>query len=229
MGEGDIGAQPWDACVHCGFCLPACPTYAVTGDEFDSPRGRIALAKAVADGQLSPDDPGFAEAFDRCIGCFACQEVCPSGVPYNLIFEHVRSLAQSYRREGLVRRLAFSGLFLHQGLMRMIAALMRFYQKSGLQALARKSGLLCVMGRLGALEPLLPKLATPQRMAPGQWLLPSPERAAQAAAQAQRVDLRNPRAVALAASARKAQAMSHQVSEAYGSVGEEVGSDGKGR
>lgn len=229
MGDGDFEAQPWEACVHCGFCLPACPTYVVTGDEFDSPRGRIALAKAVADGQLAPDDPGFAEAFDRCIGCFACQEVCPSRVPYNLIFEHARSLAQSYRREGLARRLAFSGLFLHQGLLRVAAALMRFYQKSGLQALVRKSGLLRVMGRLGVLEPLLPKLAAPQRMAPGQCLLPAPDRAARAAAQAQRVDLRNRRAVALAASSRKVQVTFHPVSGASSPFGGEVDHDGRGR
>ncbi|MBE3556065.1 MAG: (Fe-S)-binding protein [Firmicutes bacterium] len=190
-------------CMRCGFCLPACPTYAVTGDDFDSPRGRISLAKAVADGQLSPDDPGFAQAFDRCIGCLACQEVCPSGVQYNRIFEQARAFIEARRTHGPVRRLAFSGLFLHQGLMRTAAALMRFYQKSGLQALVRKSGVLHVMGRLGALEPLLPKLAAPQRMASGQWLLPSSDRAAHAVAQVQRIDLRNRRAIALSAPARK--------------------------
>lgn len=187
-------------CMRCGFCLPACPTYAVTGDDFDSPRGRIALAKAVADGQLSPDDPGFAQAFDRCIGCLACQEVCPSGVQYNRIFEQARAFIEARRTHGPVRPLAFSGLFLHQGLMRTAAALMRFYQKSGLQALVRKSGLLHLMGRLGALEPLLPKLAAPQRMASGQWLLPFSDRAVRATAQAQHIDLRNRRAVALSAS-----------------------------
>jgi glycolate oxidase iron-sulfur subunit len=80
-----------DPCVHCGFCLPACPTYEVTLDEADSPRGRIVLMRALARGELPPDDPGMIRHLDRCLGCRGCEAVCPSGVVFGPALEAARA------------------------------------------------------------------------------------------------------------------------------------------
>src|SRR5207253_6540905 len=79
------------ACVHCGFCLTACPTYTRVGDEGDSPRGRIYLMRAVQEGRLEADDPAVTEHIDRCLGCRACETVCPSGVEYGYLLERTRN------------------------------------------------------------------------------------------------------------------------------------------
>ncbi|HSJ33250.1 MAG TPA: heterodisulfide reductase-related iron-sulfur binding cluster [Longimicrobiales bacterium] len=79
------------ACVHCGFCLNACPTYTRLGHEGDSPRGRLDLMRAVMEGRLEPDDEAFRTHIDRCLGCRACEPVCPSGVPYGFLLERARS------------------------------------------------------------------------------------------------------------------------------------------
>ncbi|PWU50493.1 (Fe-S)-binding protein, partial [Micromonospora sp. S4605] len=77
-------------CISCGFCLPACPTYAMTGDEASSPRGRITLMRALQDGTLPPDDPTLAEQSSFCLGCRACEPVCPAGVQYGSLLEQWR-------------------------------------------------------------------------------------------------------------------------------------------
>ena len=91
-------------CVHCGFCLPACPTYLETGLETESPRGRIALMKAVNEGRIGMT-PTVVSHWDLCIQCRACEVVCPSGVPYGRLIEATLSQAQQHRRVGLVSRL----------------------------------------------------------------------------------------------------------------------------
>src|SRR5487761_1717159 len=77
-------------CVHCGFCLPACPTYVLWGEEMDSPRGRIYMMKKAAAGE-APLSGRFGEHMDNCLGCMACMTACPSGVEYNKLIEPVRA------------------------------------------------------------------------------------------------------------------------------------------
>src|SRR2546425_5219632 len=79
------------ACIHCGLCLEACPTYVATGDENDSPRGRIYLMRAVEEGKLTSDSISFERHIDRCLGCRACEPVCPAGVEYGQLLEAGRS------------------------------------------------------------------------------------------------------------------------------------------
>ncbi len=101
------------ACVHCGFCLPTCPTYVLWSEEMDSPRGRIQLMEKTAQGTLRLS-PTVVEHFDRCLGCMACLSSCPSGVRYDLLIEHTRAVVEAEharpRAERLQRRLLFATL-----------------------------------------------------------------------------------------------------------------------
>jgi glycolate oxidase iron-sulfur subunit len=94
-----------DRCISCGFCLPACPTYALTGDETSSPRGRINLMRAVEEGRLPLDDPTVQEEASFCLGCRACEPVCPAGVEYGALLEEWRDHAWTGSRKGLRLRL----------------------------------------------------------------------------------------------------------------------------
>ncbi len=93
------------ACVHCGFCQDACPTYTRLGDELDSPRGRLYLMRAVAEGRIEPDADAFAIHIDRCLGCRACEPVCPSGVQYGFLLERARAVATAARGMPVTSRL----------------------------------------------------------------------------------------------------------------------------
>lgn len=92
-------------CVHCGFCLPACPTYRRLGDEADSPRGRLHLMRAVVEGRLSADSDAFQRHISRCLGCRACEPVCPSGVAYGQLLELARHVGGEARRPPLLNRM----------------------------------------------------------------------------------------------------------------------------
>jgi glycolate oxidase iron-sulfur subunit len=94
-----------DACVHCGFCLQACPTYLTLEDENDSPRGRIVLMRAVVEGSLPVDDPDVRTHIDRCLGCRACETACPSGVPYGHLLEATRATLTRERPNPPVARM----------------------------------------------------------------------------------------------------------------------------
>ena len=92
-------------CVHCGFCLPACPTYVRLGDENDSPRGRLHLMRAVVEGRLSPESDAFQTHIDRCLGCRACEPVCPSSVAYGVLLEAARESVYRARKTPAVVRI----------------------------------------------------------------------------------------------------------------------------
>jgi glycolate oxidase iron-sulfur subunit len=94
-----------NACVHCGFCLQACPTYLNLEDENDSPRGRIFLMRSLLEGTVKPDDPSVQQHIDQCLGCRACEPVCPSGVPYGQLLEATRATLRESRPIPFIARL----------------------------------------------------------------------------------------------------------------------------
>ena len=149
-----------DECVHCGFCLPACPTYQSWGQEMDSPRGRIYLMKAHSEGQLQLSD--VVKHFDRCLGCLACVTACPSGVQYDRLIEQTRvEVEQSARRtlsERLLRGFIFM-IFPYARRLRALALFQWLYEHSGLRALLRRVGVLRILPRrLRTLEALAPSV-----------------------------------------------------------------------
>lgn len=150
------------ACVHCGMCLSSCPTYRLTGQEMSSPRGRLWLMSAVADGRLDLLDPVFDEQMYQCLNCRACEAVCPSGVHYGPLVEASRAQLEQHRPRPLwqraVRRVALGWLFADLARMRAAVGGLRLYQRSGLSALARRTGLLRAMG-MDELEAMMPPVS----------------------------------------------------------------------
>lgn len=102
-GQGPAMAQAIASCVHCGFCLPVCPTYKVLGEEMDSPRGRIILMKSVLEGSLTAEES--APYIDRCLGCQGCVTACPSGVQYGDLITAYRAYAEERRRRPVMEKL----------------------------------------------------------------------------------------------------------------------------
>jgi glycolate oxidase iron-sulfur subunit len=150
----------YSTCIHCGLCLNHCPTHRVLGLEADSPRGRIYQVLQADEGRL-PISDSFVTHIDRCLGCLACETACPSGVQYGHIVERARAqIEQHYRRPAHVR--FFRWLVLRKALrdfalLSRLATFLRFYQRSGLQWIARHTGILHLLG-VADVEKLAPMI-----------------------------------------------------------------------
>ncbi len=150
-------------CMHCGLCLPTCPTYDATKLERSSPRGRIALMRSIADGELSATE-AFAEEMYFCLGCLACMTACPAGVNYAELFEHARAEAEAsqvldtpWRR--VIRFVTLRWLFMDHSRLQLLGTLMRLYQRLGVQRLVRWSGVMQLFpARLRHMEGMTPTI-----------------------------------------------------------------------
>ena len=151
-------------CMHCGMCLPTCPTFDATKRERNSPRGRVALMRAIADGKLDMTVE-FADEMSYCLGCLACQSACPAGVNYSLLFETARSdIERRHLHTGASRAfwrwLTLDILFTSPRTLRITGRLMRVYQRSGLEAFVRRLRLTRLLpATLRRLEPQAPRMA----------------------------------------------------------------------
>ncbi|MCM3610163.1 (Fe-S)-binding protein [Planococcus sp. MERTA32b] len=158
-------------CMRCGFCLPACPTYLATNqDESHSPRGRIALMKAMRDGDVVWDG-SVEDSFDMCLGCRACEPACPAGVQYGVLIEETRVAVQQAKPISIagkaVRKTTFDGVFADQKKMAAGVKLVQFYQKSGLQKATRKIGFLNLFPPfMKQMEAVLPTIESKKKREP---------------------------------------------------------------
>ncbi|MBE2213140.1 MAG: (Fe-S)-binding protein [Opitutaceae bacterium] len=168
MSMGKSGLRSLDysilqQCMHCGMCLPVCPTYAETRRERHSPRGRIALLRAIADGELAMNR-AIAEEMNYCLGCLACTSACPAGVDYGTMVETARAEAEELRilatpKRDFIRWSTMRVLFTRPRLLRLVGRLLWLWQASGLQALSRRWRLTRLLPtRIRELEPLTPRI-----------------------------------------------------------------------
>ncbi len=164
-------------CIHCGLCLPNCPTYQETGMETESPRGRLYLMRSFAEGKIAADNPNLHQHLDLCLQCRACETACPSGVRYGYLIEKTldelnhRPEVKAKRRsitENILRWLVFRQLFPHPERWRAFGAATRLYQQSGLRGLTHKLGVLRLpvwkkigLGKLADLEQMMPTVSQP--------------------------------------------------------------------
>ena len=172
-----LSVEGVNQCVHCGLCLASCPTFSELGTEMDSPRGRIFLIKALAEGRMSLTG-STANHLELCLDCRACETVCPAGVPYGRLIEAAKAEIERQRPGSVARRLFrwlnFGLLLGHPRLLALAAATMRCYQASGLQWLVRTSGLAKLLpGTLAAWEVLLPPIPATADRAPLPPLIPA--------------------------------------------------------
>jgi glycolate oxidase iron-sulfur subunit len=170
----DLDYSVLQQCIHCGMCLPTCPTYMETKLERNSPRGRIALMRAIADSQLEAQK-AFADEMYFCLGCLACETACPAGVDYTQLFEMARAEAERKHAlpspaRRLLRWFVLDGLFYKQWRLRVVGRLLWLYQATGGQAVVRRSGLLRLLPpSLRALEaktPVVKRHFSPDLIAP---------------------------------------------------------------
>jgi len=156
-------------CVHCGLCLPTCPTFAELGVEMDSPRGRIRLMKNVWDGRLDADSAAFADHMAKCLDCRACETACPSGVSFGKLMEAARSQVVAARRpsvaESLLRRVAFRGLIVSPARLALFARFGYVSKRLGARTVLRALGL----KRLAELLDLVPEKAPTSAALPARF------------------------------------------------------------
>jgi glycolate dehydrogenase iron-sulfur subunit len=157
-----------EKCVHCGFCLPVCPTYALWGQEMDSPRGRIYLMKMALEGTAVMNEK-WVSHFDSCLGCVACMPACPSGVDYGKLIEATRAqIERNYNRPTAdkVHRGFLFETFTKPERLKFLRWPLLAYQKTGLQAALRAAGWFRLLPKsMGAMDGLLPKVTPTERVA----------------------------------------------------------------
>ena len=161
-----------DACVHCGFCLQACPTYLLWGQEMDSPRGRIYLMKMAAEG-TTDINAEWVKHFDTCLGCMACSTACPSGVDYGQLIEATRAqIERKYKRswvEKVYRQFLFT-VFTRTKILSLLRWPLWLYQRSGLRSFLKRTGLLRMLPRrLQALDALMPQISARKEAVSTRW------------------------------------------------------------
>jgi glycolate oxidase iron-sulfur subunit len=164
--DGGVDRELIADCVHCGFCLPTCPTYQLWGEEMDSPRGRIYLMKQVLDGEKLDDT--VATHMDNCLGCMSCVTACPSGVKYDALIESTRvAVEKAIKRpasQRALRRMIFS-LFPYPRRLAAMRVPLRAYQKLGVKRVVRRSGVLTKLPpSVAAMEELLPPLSAKEKI-----------------------------------------------------------------
>lgn len=162
-------------CMHCGLCLPTCPTYDATKLERNSPRGRIALMRAIADGKMEATKT-FADEMYFCLGCLACMTACPAGVNYAELFEHARAEAEQSgtldsQGRGLVRGFTLQWLFMDLRRLHLLGHVLRLYQRLGLQTFVRRTGVLKLLPKrfreLEEMTPTMQRKFSDELIAPG--------------------------------------------------------------
>ena len=159
----DLDYSVVQQCMHCGLCLPTCPTYDATKLERNSPRGRIALMRAIADDRLNVTQ-AFGDEMYFCLGCLACQTACPAGVNYAELFEHARAEVEEKRvlsspKRNLIRAFTLNWLFMDLRRLELVGKMLRLYQQLGLQTAVRRSGVLTLFPkRLRELEAMTPQV-----------------------------------------------------------------------
>lgn len=153
-----------DICVRCGLCLPHCPTYQLTHDESESPRGRIAIAKALAEEEI-PLSKTAKHHLDHCLNCLACEAICPVNVPYHRLLIDTRELLHlknqgNQKRSGIPLLINF--ITNHTTQIPLIRKLLKFYQKSGLQSIFQKLSLINLF-HLKKYDEILPTITSTKR------------------------------------------------------------------
>ncbi len=139
------------ACIHCGLCLEACPTYVITGDENDGPRGRLYLMRAIGEGRLANTSSAFERHIDRCLGCRACEQVCPAGVEYGQLLEAARAELFTARAQDGFRyrllRFVLRHVWLHPSRLKFAFAAMRLFRDTGVAGFLRKAKIARLISR----------------------------------------------------------------------------------